>query len=299
MKSELIEFDPRMLDIFFYYLHERERIRIRRSKGLPGPWTDDPILRAYKFTNVLRIHDRTTQWLLKNWYQPNFEKPHKIQFINCAIARYFGTEEFCAALGYQDEWNPEYIMETARLRNNAGLKTFTSAYLITNGGIADKKWIVVVKHYLRTLWVYLDGLLEIAEETQSWQSVGERMYNFPGFGGTGFMTKEVLQDVMLTPILSNCVDRFEWTPVGPGARRGINLMLGKESSKKMNEKLGLAAIRSLHEICKVRMETWMPNPNTEFDLHCVQFALCEIAKYIKAQGGERLKNRFIPSKRPL
>jgi len=294
-----IHFDPKRLDTFFYYLHERERIRLARVAGKPSPWTNDTILRTFKFTNVLRIHDRTTQWLLKNWYEPNFDQPNRIQFINCAIARYFGTVEFCQALGYQREWNPQHIMDVAEDRNNRGLKSFTSAYLITNGGIADKKWIVVVKHYLRTLWEHLPGLIDIATRTQKWQAVGEMMYNFPGFGGTGFMTKEVLQDVMLTPILRNCTDRFEWTPVGPGARRGINLLLGGEASKKMNEKFGLACIKALHDICVKRMESWMPSPINEFDLHCVQFALCEIAKYIKAQGGERLKNRFVPSTRPL
>ena len=46
---------------------------------------------------------------------------------------------------------------------------------------------------LVAIWAAQDDLAAIAAETKSWKSVGEAMRRLPGFGGSGFMTQEVLQ----------------------------------------------------------------------------------------------------------
>ena len=47
-----------------------------------------------------------------------------------------------------------------------------------------------------------------------------------GFGGSGFMAKEVLLDAIKWPSLANMVVDGDWTPPGPGARRGLNRLHG-------------------------------------------------------------------------
>ena len=37
---------------------ERHRIYLRRITGQPHPWTSDPVLSSYRFTNVFRAADR-------------------------------------------------------------------------------------------------------------------------------------------------------------------------------------------------------------------------------------------------
>ena len=49
-------------DEFFTTARERERIRLRRMAGELAPWTDDPVFRDWRFCNVYREHDRTTEW---------------------------------------------------------------------------------------------------------------------------------------------------------------------------------------------------------------------------------------------
>ena len=58
------------LDRLLYWVTERESIRIQRLQGKAPPWTDDPILRQYRFCNVRRMDDAVSQWLLTNWYTP-------------------------------------------------------------------------------------------------------------------------------------------------------------------------------------------------------------------------------------
>lgn len=51
-----------MKDSFWWFVKERERVRVRRDCGQHEPWTDDVRLKKYWFPNVRREHDRTNIW---------------------------------------------------------------------------------------------------------------------------------------------------------------------------------------------------------------------------------------------
>lgn len=55
-----------LLDELFLWMSERHQIYLRRLQNRRGPWSKDPIFQEYKFTNVYRVLDRTTQYLIKN-----------------------------------------------------------------------------------------------------------------------------------------------------------------------------------------------------------------------------------------
>lgn len=58
------------MDDFLRFVVERHRIWEKRQAGLPGPWTDDPVLASRKFTNVFRVLDPGTQFVLTDlWDQ--------------------------------------------------------------------------------------------------------------------------------------------------------------------------------------------------------------------------------------
>lgn len=66
IKDSTPNIDMDMLKHYYNYVTERYEIFKKREKGFPPPWTNDPILKEYKFTNVRREHDRTTKWLIDN-----------------------------------------------------------------------------------------------------------------------------------------------------------------------------------------------------------------------------------------
>src|SRR5262245_50253718 len=49
------------------FIQEREAIRCRRAAGAAPPWTADPTLQTWSFTNVRREDDRVTRWVATNW----------------------------------------------------------------------------------------------------------------------------------------------------------------------------------------------------------------------------------------
>ena len=85
-------------------------------------------------------------------------------------------------------------------------------------------------------------------------------------------------------------DEGDWTPPGPGARRGLNRLYGRprdvgvnatgdsalETSFVCEMRLLLRTLRSLDpEFCK----------SVDLDLHDVQFQLCEYDKYRRVEDG--------------
>jgi hypothetical protein len=285
---------------FYAYMREREAIRLAKEGGLPPPWTRDPILGVYKFTNVKREHDRTTRILRETLYEPNRDAPAHIVLLNAATYRYFGTFEMAQAVGWQKNWSPERLHRIATERMASGERVFTGAYIINSAAAPGPKQDVVV-------WRHLDGLAyaarrvaEVAARTKSWREAMAAMAAVSGFGGSGFMAKEVLLDTMfcdtfwLTPNRKP-IDFNDWCPAGPGARRGARRVTSETSAKG-----AMSAERALDimlELFKLRWHHW-PQNHVELELHDIQFALCEFDKYERARLGEgRPRSRYTPQKR--
>src|SRR5690606_31094780 len=50
---------------YWRFAAERQRVFYRRALGSPWPWTDDPVMAVYKFTNAYRASDRVSQYLIR------------------------------------------------------------------------------------------------------------------------------------------------------------------------------------------------------------------------------------------
>ncbi|WP_245768672.1 nucleotide kinase domain-containing protein [Stigmatella aurantiaca] len=51
---------------YWRFAAERQEIFFKRLTGAPPPWTDDPILGRFKFTNAYRAADRVSQFLIRS-----------------------------------------------------------------------------------------------------------------------------------------------------------------------------------------------------------------------------------------
>jgi len=268
-------------------MKERESIRFLKEAGSPWPWTQDEILRTYKFTNVKREHDRTTRWMRDNWTKPNANRHSAEILFNCALFRYFGTTEFAQAIGWQTEFGSAAvrsdIKQIARERLSSKQRVFTGAYVITNQGLSLPKEEVVVDYFLQPFWGASDRLSVMAAETKSWRAVASEMRRLQGFGGSGFMTKEILQDALNSGVFKNgCDDRNTYCPVGPGARRGLNRVFDREIKHQQTEEKFLEEMIMLFS---QRADFW-PKDYVKLELHDIQFQLCEYDKKERVRLGQ-------------
>src|SRR5579883_7833 len=53
-----------VFDTYWRFAAERQRIFHARASGQRPPWSSDPVLGIYRFTNAYRAADRVTQFLI-------------------------------------------------------------------------------------------------------------------------------------------------------------------------------------------------------------------------------------------
>lgn len=57
---------------------------------------------------------------------------------------------------------------------------------------------------LDAVWQAREELAALADESQSWEQVVERLKQFPWYGGSGFHAKEAVQDMLNTVTSQAC-----------------------------------------------------------------------------------------------
>ena len=124
-----------------------------------------------------------------------------------------------------------------------------------------------------------------------WERVMAAISGVKGYGGTGFCAKEVALDLLGTPCLPAklCADLGTYSPVGPGARRGLNRLMGREP----NADQPVAQLQEEMRSLLARAQGLWPPKILDLDvakleLHDIQFQLCEVDKYLRASSGKRM-----------
>ena len=282
-------------EAYFAFMVEREEIRLRKEAGL-SILTEDPILKEYKFTNVRRENDRTSKEFAA-FYKQHVTSTTRWDeiLINCGIARYFGRSEFLISLGWQKTFNPDKIIRHAQRRKADGKRVFTGAYVITNQGISAPKEEVVVERFLSGLAYKAKSLVVSINIDNKWETFISYMMQLNGFGGSGFMSKEVTLDLIMA---TNWIpsDWNTWSPSGPGARRGAARVTGIDepmaSSGKVYFRSAPKTLEIMLELYELRHELW-PVKFTKLRLTDIQFQLCEFDKYERVRLGQgRPRSRY-------
>lgn len=261
---------------FFSWIRERHKIYRKRVVGDPGPWTIDPILASYKFTNPFRENDRVTIWMRENWTRPNEKMPLDIQIFNCCFFRMFGTIEFAQSHGYVYDWDPFRTKLIAEERLYQGKPVFTGAYIITNMGLKKPKQEVVVDMFLEPLWQAKGELAAVAEK-QSLEAMHKRLGAFPGWGGGGFMAYEAVTDLNHTAVLRDATDRFTWANAGPGAKRGLNRLHERKLDGAIKPMVANAEMQGLLALAPHYLSDDFPLDAV--DMRVIEHSLCEWDKY--------------------
>ena len=87
------------LGLYVHMIKERYKIRLRKDvRKEPAPWTDDPILKEYRFTNVRREHDRESIWFIKNIAE-NVEVSYEDKLLNAILFRAFNKSKTSEIIG--------------------------------------------------------------------------------------------------------------------------------------------------------------------------------------------------------
>src|SRR5271170_5049494 len=88
-----------VFETYWRFAAERQAILCRRLAGYDGPWTTDAILRSHRFTNVYRVADRVSQYLIKEVQQrpDRSQEPGEV-FFRTILFKLFNRIETWEAL---------------------------------------------------------------------------------------------------------------------------------------------------------------------------------------------------------
>jgi hypothetical protein len=264
--------DPR--ERLLAFAVEREAIRLRRAAGQPKPWTDDPILRAYRFCNVRREDDAVTQWIRVNWREP-YAGDEDLWFGMC-VARFVNWPETLEEIGWPVPWEPDRFLRVMARRKEYGEKVYSSAYMVRGGAPGVDKAVFQAQDIFGPLWAARERLRPKASDTlNSWHMLLAQFY---GLGS--FLAAQVVADVKYTEPLRSAGDWFTFAASGPGSRRGLNRTLGHAVNAPWTEEEWRLALK--------RLQVWFNEHWPHEPLHAqdCQNCLCEFDKMERARLGE-------------
>lgn len=275
------------LDEFVYFVNERWSIHQKRLAGKPAPWTKDPILLEYRFTNVRREDDRVTKWIHDNWLQPHAKDYDTIVFA-MALARLVNLPASLEVLGYPSTWNPKRFVKLMEARKADGMATFTGAYMINAVGATkgQSKASYLAEQVLGPLWSSRKRLGELVRAGCELNTLQDALMLHHGFGG-GFMSAQVVADIKHLPSMKKAEDWMTFANSGPGSRRGLNWACGHEPTARWNEEEWHATLLDLMKVAQPKLKCPV------VDAQNAQSCLCEFSKYCKVKfAGGRAKQKF-------
>lgn len=272
----------KVLDRWLYWVQERENVRLARLKQWKRgdkqkpPWTDDEILQSYRFCNVRRMDDKVSQWLLTNWYEPN--KDHPNMLLAVALARFVNKPEslmMITSIVFNDDgWQADAIVDSLRKYRDKGNTVFNGAYMVRGNDGMDKI-DCVVNYYVEPLKKVNDTYPKHSMEN-AWLTI------LPSFGMGSFMVGQIVADLRWA-VTGEWLDKYEWAPMGPGSKRGMNRIMEVSTNATMSQEAFLSELTKLIQIGK----HGLPKSLTErLEAQDWQNTLCEFDKYERCLHGE-------------
>lgn len=296
-----------VFDTYWKFAAERQRIFFRRLNGSGEPWTGDPILAQYKFTNAYRASDRVSQYLIS---QVIYDSPHSPEdlFFRIVLFKLFNKIETWELLESQigeitwSNYRYEEFDRVLSLAMEAGATIYSAAYIMASG---HKAFDVSRKHqaHLKLLELMLaDAVPERLANCSSMLMGFELLKSYPLFGD--FLAYQLITDINYSPLTR--FTEMEFTMPGPGARDGI---------RKCFSSLGGLSERGIIELMADRQDYEFERLGIDFcslwgrklQLIDIQNLFCEVDKYARVKhpeiagisGRTRIKQKFKETRYPI
>jgi hypothetical protein len=195
----------------------------RRLADPVGPWTDDPILATYRFTNAYRASDRVSQYLIREvQYHPDRPSTPPELFFRTILFKLFNRIETWEALEHRlgpmiwERVNLNAIVQTLDEMMDRGNRLYSAAYIMPTPSLGH-----VRKHanHLALLARMMDDKLpDRVRHAPTLREVYEQLTRYPGIGP--FLAFQYTIDLNYSELLTHTESDF--VVAGPGAVDGIS-----------------------------------------------------------------------------
>ena len=299
----------------FEHLHrwilDRYAVHVRKDvQKLPAPWTNNPIIQEFRFTNVRREHDKETRWVIENVCNADLSPVNK--WMNIILFRMVNKSETCKNFMPIDfdnvDWEKinqyvmsapeEYVMFTNAFKTS-GVKGAAAKALGHTSAFKDKENgvppLISVIQYCKELYDNGELIYGLGHCVNA-QQVFQALQSVPGIGY--FLAYQIFVDMTYCP--ESLWSENEFVVAGPGARRGLDLVFSDRDGMTYEE--ALFWLRdNWQSICDWLRLPWNPDeifvdlePEDRYmNVMSLQNCHCEISKYIRAVNGTgRPRNKY-------
>lgn len=290
-------------EAYWYFAAERQRIFFKRLRGEAGPFTDDPILRRYKFCNAYRASDRVSQFLIREVIYGGPQEPGEVLFrilffrLLNRIETWQALETRIGLITAADFLPGAYDEALLALRKEGPI--YGNAFILC----ANKAFGFDEKH--RNHLALLAWIFQGSEhwrrllEAPSLAELFSRLRELPLIGD--FMAYQLAIDLNYSEVFNFSENDF--TAAGPGARRGIAKCFADTDGKDAAYVIRWMVDNQEKEFARLGLDFQDLWGRPLMAIDC-QGLFCETDKYCRVRFPElasnrvRIKASFVPAGGP-
>jgi 5-hmdU DNA kinase, helical domain len=295
-----------VFDTYWRFAAERLAMFYRRYSNPSGPWTSDPILSAYRFTNAYRAADRVSQYLIRE-VQAGLDRPQTPReiFFRTMLFKIFNRidtwealEELLGPIEWQrtDPTKIDGALECLRVQ---GQKIYSAAYIMPPPALGHTR-----KHsnHIALLLKMMDERVpERVQQAPSLRSVYEIILRYPGIGP--FLAFQYTIDLNYSALLS--FNEGEFVVAGPGALDGMSKCFAETHGMSAEDIIYWMTDQQEKEFKRLGLAFRGLFGRRLQPIDC-QNLFCEISKYARVAHPDisgvakrtRIKQSYKPSSRP-
>lgn len=294
---------------YWRFAAERQAVFFRRARGEIRPWTDNPVLAIYKFTNAYRASDRVSQYLIRHViYRDDLPKSPCEVFFRILLFKLFNKIETWelleCALGpitFEDYRFASYDAVLSRAMQ-AGHRIYSAAYIMPPGSRAFGRSAKHQNHLLLLERMMADRLAERLAQTRTMQEGFEKLRAYPTIGD--FLAYQFITDINYSELTD--FSEMDFVVPGPGARDGLRKCFIDSGGLNEPELIRLMADLQEQEFERLGLDfqaLW----GRRLQLIDCQNLFCEVDKYARVAhpqiagktGRVRIKQKFEPIQEPI
>ncbi len=222
-KNELRK--TQVYEVYWRFAVERQNIFFNRLLRKKAPWTTDPVMGKYKFTNTYRVLDRVSQFLIAHIINPDRERclSNEDGLFRILLYKVFNKietwqllEDSIGELSWREYSFQEYDRVLSKAFQN-GTSIYSAAYIMASG---KSTFAHERKHqnHLKLLEHMMTG--DVTRKVVSSRSMAQLyqvLSSYPLIGP--FLAYQYATDINYSELTDFSEDEF--VVAGPGARDGI------------------------------------------------------------------------------
>ena len=296
-----------VFDTYWRFAAERQAIFFKRIAGEPWPWTDDAILREYKFTNAYRASDRVSQYLIRNVIYSGDQAPAEVLF-RILLFKFFNKIETWELLLHElgrvtwSDFDFRRYDDVLTKAIESRRRIYSGAYIMPSGG-RSLPHRAKHRNHLDLLQLMMgDDLADRVRAAKSMLDLFDLLRGYPTLGD--FLAYQYATDINYSTITD--FSEMSFVVPGPGARDGLRKCFSDPGGLSEVDLIKRTADRQEEEFGRLGLEfqsLW----GRPLQLIDCQNLFCEVDKYARAahpdiaglSGRTRIKQKHRPNLEPI